>query len=221
MSLYEQIRGRDFSMNTTLMAQQEAAGLRALAYRFLSAFYLDAPQPGWLADLYREGLLAEFPVPAENDEMCGGLALLAAAAQQLSDGQLTDADVAADHQALFVGPGHLPAPPWESVYRSKENLLYDWPTLSVRAAYQAMGLAVDRPGQPDDHMGLELLFMAVLCEREAAGDAEAREARRRFVKEHLLEWAPAFCADVRTHAATAVYRGVASLTLGLLQDEHA
>lgn len=97
--------------------------------------------------------------------------------------------------------------------------MFDWPPLEVREAYRSMGLAAARSNEPDDHIGLELLFMALLIQREAEGNVAARQARQQFLAEHLSQWAPAFCADVAAHAQTPFYRGVALLTRGLLARE--
>jgi len=193
---------------------------RALAYRFLATLYLDWPDLDWLANLSREGLLPEFPLPVAEGPMAEGLTLLAAACDRLAVAYTWDdaRTLRGDYDQLFVGPGHLQAPPWESVYRTDEHLVFDWPTLEVREAYRSMGLAVRRQTDPDDHIGLELLFVATLCERAAAGDPGAGEAAGQFVNQHLLKWAPAFTADVVKHAQTDLYRGLGLLTAGLLAE---
>jgi TorA maturation chaperone TorD len=196
------------------MESSQQAALRSLAYRFLATLYLAPPQPEWLATLVREGLLDEFPVPLGNAQMQEGQRLLVAACREPEFAALT-----ADYQQLFIGPNHLPAPPWESVYRTEERLVFDWPTLEVRAAYQEMGLSVSDTTEPDDHIGLELLFMATLAERQAAGDLRAAAAQAAFLKRHLLVWAPTFCADLAASAATSLYKGLALLTQGMLAQE--
>lgn len=196
----------------------DTAALRSLAYRFLAALYLQAPESKWLVSLHRDGLFAEFPVDP-TQRMAEGLRLMAAVCAAMETEPELGEAVRADHQQLFVGPGHLPAPPWESVYRSKEQLVFDWPTLEVREAYRSVGLSPALPGEPDDHMGLELLFMGELCQREAEGDTAAAGARLQFLAQHLSQWAPAFCHDVQTNARTPFYQGVALLTQGLLESE--
>jgi TorA maturation chaperone TorD len=70
-------------------------------------------------------------------------------------------------------------------------------------------------------VGLELLFMAILAERQAEGDEVALPAQQRFLREHLLQWAPAFCGDVVANARTDLFRGLGLLTRGLLTQEQA
>jgi len=193
---------------------------RGFAYRFLATMYLNPPSGDWLGELVRDGLLQEFPVPSGNRKIADGLALLTGAAGLLpAEGTL--AVYREDYDRLFVGPEHLPAPPWESVYRSEERLVFNRPTLKVRARYRKEGLAVENPGTPDDHIGLELLFMALLAERRAGGDPGAGTAQREFLECHLLKWAQSFCSDLFVLAATDLYRGLALLTDGvLIQDRH-
>jgi TorA maturation chaperone TorD len=197
------------------------AQLRALAYRFVATLYLGQPDAAWLESLVREGLLADFPVPTGNADMVEGLERIASACDGLALGLVTGADLRADYDQLFVGPDHLPSPPWESVYRTEERLVFDWPALEVKSEYRKLGLVSIKPSDPDDHVGLELLFMAILAERQAEGDEVAQPAQQRFLREHLLQWAPAFCGDVVANARTDLFRGLGLLTRGLLTQEQA
>jgi TorA maturation chaperone TorD len=201
------------------MDLHEMAQCRALAYRFLATLYLGQPDTAWLESLIRDDLLTEFPVPVGNPDMHEGLAKIRTACEGLMNGQITGAQLRADYDQLFVGPDHLPAPPWESVYRTEERLVFDWPAMEVRSEYRAMGLASVKPADPDDHLGLELLFMAIAAEREGQGDESARAAQRQFLRDHLSQWAPAFCSDVVAHAGTDLFKGLGLLTRGLLAQE--
>jgi TorA maturation chaperone TorD len=79
--------------------------------------------------------------------------------------------------------------------------------------------AAERP----DHLGMELEFMSVLAAREAYAhehqlDNEAvavcRDAQKKFLREHLGRWSPAFA---RRLARVAVDPALAALA-GLLRD---
>ena len=98
---------------------------------------------------------------------------------------------------LFIGPAKLPAPPWESVYATGEPLLFQESTLAVREAYRRAGYAAaGYPHEADDHLAVELDFMATLASdaRAAyeAGDkgrsADLLSVQRDFLREHLLAW---------------------------------
>ena len=166
-------------------------------------------------------MLAEWPLPARG-HIERGLAELAASRD--SEGV---EDIAADHARLFVGPGRVVAPPYESVHRSYEGLLFDEETLAVRAWYRRYGLSAPREGrEPDDHMGLELEFLATLlgAALEAIDEDDDHDAAvfaqgaRDFLDEHVRQWAPTFFGIVLEQAATHFYRGVAHLALGLLDE---
>lgn len=106
-----------------------------------------------------------------------------------------------EYTKLFVGPTKLPAPPWESVYVNGEPLIFQESTLAVRQAYRSAGFQAARyPHEADDHVAIELDFMAQLsaktCSAQANGDAgcmrELLERQAAFLDEHLLKWIDVF-----------------------------
>jgi len=202
----------------------------AAAYGFLSRLFLAPADAELCARLAEPGLLDEWPLESD-DATTEGLRLLGSAVG--AGGAEPSADPTAlhrDYQALFVGPGHLLATPYESVYRTVDRLLFDEPTLQVRATYRAFGLEAPRlHREPDDHLGLELHFLSVLCLRGL--DALAQDdgpmldsifaAHSAFLTDHLLAWAPE-CLDLVTeHARTDFYQGAAALTRGALEQAKA
>ena len=48
-----------------------------------------------------------------------------------------------EYRRLFVGPGHLPAPPWGSVYTDRECVIFGEATLI--GIQRERGLVVDVP----------------------------------------------------------------------------
>ena len=130
-----------------------------------------------------------------------------------------------DYARLFVGPHKLLAPPWESVYRSEEHLLFEEETLQVRALYRQYGMALPAGcHQPDDHFGLEMYFVAHLCglaiealeRKQWLMLNELRDALRSFLQDHVMQWADQFLADVGAGATTQYYQGLAQLAAGCL-----
>lgn len=124
-----------------------------------------------------------------------------------------------DHFRLIRGPGLPEAIPWESVHRSEKQLLFEEETMEVRRAYQRFGLQAPKMHvEPDDHISLELEFLAKLLaqgmDAEDRGDAEAEEyfaAHDAFCREHLLLWAPTFFTRLTDAAQTLFYRGIGLL----------
>ena len=200
-------------------------GEQALAYHFLGRCFYEAPRAEWLAALAGDRLFDAWPFPSRDDGTAAGLALLSAFCASWDPARLGALEW--DFNRLFVGPGEMLAPPWESVHRSKTKLTFQEPTLQVRELYLRFGVeapAVHR--EPDDHLGLELAFLATLSDQAAeaatgndtAHLARCFEAQGDFLRDHLLAWAPACLALVEKHAETDYYRGAARLALGSLAE---
>jgi TorA maturation chaperone TorD len=134
-----------------------------------------------------------------------------------------------DYNRLFIGPGKVLAPPWESVYKTKDRLIFQEHTLEVRKWYSRFGLESETIyREPDDHIGLELIFIAHLAslglhatenqDNEPLKDLIS--AQRQFLQEHPMSWANLWCADVLEFGRTDFYRGVALLVDGVLGEIH-
>ena len=80
-----------------------------------------------------------------------------------------------DYMALFVGPGNAACRRRGSrcAADKDEALVFQKETLEVRAAYQELGLQVEKlHHEPDDHIAYELEFLAAAAQ-QAADAAEA------------------------------------------------
>lgn len=149
----------------------------------------------------------------------------AALAEAVSEGEawfsLPALDVKAlipEYCRLFVGPGSLPVPPYESVYREGWRVFGET-TLEVKRRYEEAGYTLNPSfTELPDHVAAELVFMAVLAEEEAkaweAEDVSAAltwlERERAFLDDHLTRWLPDFCDRVLTATDSPFYRGLAS-----------
>ncbi|WP_172119399.1 TorD/DmsD family molecular chaperone [Actinomyces faecalis] len=134
----------------------------------------------------------------------------------------TAEQVRQDQDRLYGLTARAVVPPFESVHRNEEGLVFDAVTLEVRSAYLRAGLrapALNR--EPDDHLGLELDFLARCC--TAALDALERgnedvadsylAVAQEFTHDHLLTWAPAVLERARGASRTRWMRGLEELTL--------
>ena len=178
-----------------------------------------------MAALARDRMFREWPFPSAADDASAGLALLTAFCERWEPAML--GRLTWDFNRLFVGPGEMRAAPWESVYRSKTKLTFQEPTLAVRTLYERFGFespTIHR--EPDDHLALELDFLAALsglaAEAASVGDHERLAAcfdtQTVLLEQHLLAWAPRCLALVIEHAETDYYRGAARLALGSLAE---
>jgi TorA maturation chaperone TorD len=190
----------------------------AAVFTVLGRFHLAAPDAATLARF--QDLAEQWPAP-RGAATAAGLRHLAAARER---GE-TEAAIRADHAALYGDTAVAAVPPWESVHRGRDGLVFDTQTLEVRSAYRDLGLRAPRPNrEPDDHIGLELDFLAQACLKaldaldasDPAAAASALEAAERFAAGHLRQWAPAMLGRVAERAATEFMRGLALLTQGAL-----
>lgn len=195
----------------------------ALAYRFLGTAFYEAPTLELLHTLTGDALFDEWPLDSDTPAAQNGLVSLQQFSRNWQDDQF--AALKQDFAQLFVGPNRLPAPPWESVYRSKDRLMFDAPTFQVRSLYHQFGMQSPAEAlEPEDHFGIEMLFVAHLCqlgltalENDQLDLLDAALAGLATVfSEHISQWAMAFLEDVREHAQTPYYQGLANLAAGCI-----
>lgn len=212
--------GVDTLQDADRATYQQLDGLAA-ACTVLSRMLLAAPSQSALDATRAADMLTAWPLPP-SEPTARGLTAWSRSAQAAEDEPV----VRRDHRRLFIGPGPLLAPPYESVHRSVDRLVFEEQTLQVRAVYARHGLAAPRlDREPDDHIGLELDLLATLSLRAMdaldAGDAataqDLQEAQREFLTDHLLRWAPGLFLTVEERADTEFYGGVGALGTGLVE----
>ena len=209
---------------------QQAQEWRGNIYALIGFAYYQRPSRTFLQGLAANDPFSLSVFPEIDDRVTEGLRLLSASLKPFRQG-VPDDDlerVQWDYTRMFTGPGMPKAPPWESYYRTEERIVFSRYTLEVRACYERFGLVSEhKDHEPDDHIGLELEFMAHLCDRcmEALREGDRRaavttlDAQREFLDHHLLLWAPLFCRDVCNNAESDFFLGMARLTEGFLDGD--
>ena len=99
----------------------------------------------------------------------------------------------------------------------------------LAAFYRAFGLEVaEDAGERQDHICLELEFLCVLTAKEAYAlehqlDADqlgqCREAQKKFLREHLARWAPAFTRRLAAATHNPTLQALAEFTRVFLESE--
>jgi len=176
---------------------------RIVVYDFLRRVFLHEPTEEFLTRLSESGLLEELM------DLPGVRELNDCVRDTLASGGIED--VRQDFYQLFLGPGHVKAPPWESVYTSESRLVNQAPTSKVRQLYAEYGFET-AAGELEDHFGTECDFLFRLCSLMAVADEDRRSdllsVQKYFVKDHLLKWAPGFGEDIMKNARTAYFHGL-------------
>lgn len=116
-------------------------------------------------------------------------------------------------------------PPCGIEYDPNTDVTYRSQQLAdVSGFYQAFGLqTAARASERLDHLSVEAEFLYVLLAKEAAaldsGNQEGveicRDARRKFFRDHVGWWLPAFSRILSHIATSAYYRELATLTASL------
>lgn len=187
---------------------------RAYVYTLFRTLLGAAPDAETLDALLGSATAEAIGAYAEEDETMREFGrFLAGLAAREDRAQLLD-EVRDEYTRLFIGPGTVPVPVWESPYRSKEPAVFQENTLAVRAAYRAHGLEPKHVQRvPDDHVAMECSFMAeragVTLAALRDGDAEAVAAELRdeyaFVEEHLNSWLSIFAKAERSSRTAVLY----------------
>lgn len=129
---------------------------------------------------------------------------------------------------LFIGPGKIPAPPYESYYTSEKRLLMQEAAVIVRKKYLEAGLVMKNLySSPEDHIASEFEFMYYLCKKscELLKESRKEEAAKflkmqdEFLEEHLARWVPTFCEDIIKSTNHDFFKGLALFTGGFIEED--
>lgn len=196
----------------------------AAAWTTLSRLLRTSPEQSVIDAVRDADLLAQWPLDATGGANRRGVRLLTRSREDAED----EVAVRRDYQRLYLGPGHLLAPPYESVHLGPSGLVFDEETLAVRAFYRRFGLQAPRLNKdPDDHVHLELELLATLATRaldalEVHAGADPLPARvfqlvdgiGEFLEVHALPWHRRLGELTIEHADTAFVQGVGQLLVG-------
>jgi TorA maturation chaperone TorD len=217
--------------NGHIGAAAALAAARARAYEVLATLYLNPP-----TEQLVDGLLKLSTSPVMADPFGGPATECLRRCAAAHRGEL-DA-LRQEFDDLFVVPLGRYVTPYEAVYRDQRvvgdtvvgGLLMGASTVAVMSEYRAAGVEVSSAcGELPDHIGVELSFMAFLCAHEEqswnAGEHEGARSllhrQKRFLGQHLLQWAPALSSRIIQVAQSDFYRAIALLTEDFLRADAA
>ncbi|MBQ9021750.1 MAG: molecular chaperone TorD family protein [Eggerthellaceae bacterium] len=189
---------------------------------------------------FRKNFWSKFPTFG-SDTVSDACAAMEACVAKMGSVEDPTAQIAAEYELLFVGSPKPAAAPYESLYRSEKGgeasieLASDsissdegpsQSALEMRELLHSAGLELKNVNnQPEDHMGIELLFLSVLCTRIAQGDvpdavpAEPEDVLH-FIEAHPLAWVDAFGEAVAAAAPGGYFDCMLGITSALLKTLH-
>lgn len=195
-------------------------------YSFLSRIYLLEVDQAQLTAMKE----MQFPGECAEDRLSEGYRMMG---EFLSTAGCNCLDeLAADYAGVFLAAGMaqgLAAFPYESVYTDKQRQVMQRSEADAAAMYAAKGLKAS-PSVfmvPNDHIGLETAFMALLCDQakqalllgDTAALADSVREQKSFLRAHLLNWHGGFCHDLERYTKTGFYKAIAKITYGFLELE--
>lgn len=123
---------------------------------------------------------------------------------------------------LLEGPGRTPAPPYASFYLHEGRLMGTSAETARRQYLTWQALPEGEFRLPDDHLALELGFLAHLGQialvDEANGTA-ALQASFDFLRQQVMPWLPRFCGALAQAANEPFFAGLARFTLTAVQAD--
>lgn len=197
-----------------------------MALNLFARLFLEAPDQDFLSRIGEARVFDQWPLPCPDREAADALQFLRTALKPRGGSRASETD--GEYNTLFISPDKA-IPLWESVWTTKDRLLFDGPMLDVRAQYTRYGLTSPNPDhEPDDHIGLELSFLGGVmgCAAESLENGDAEAARTHadvadaFLQQHLFAWAPRFLAAVAERGEAPIY-GAVSLLCGAVLDHAA
>lgn len=208
-------------MNTTenrASADSEKYLEAMAAFSFFNKVLLDAPEKEYIKAVKESAALFDEWCFQKSTESLAGLAMLKNYLKNYKDEDFEE--LLDNFNKLFIGPGHLFAPPWESVYKEQDHTIFGESTLQVRARYRKFGLEINNLNkEPDDHIAFECAYLNYLCAAAAAsGDAPEKEEIISFLTAHPATWVDEFTEKMTENSATDFYRGIANMLRGAVKE---
>ena len=199
-----------------------ANGERARAYRLLARLFEREVDAGLVEHMRSDDAFA-----SEDADLQASFDALRADLEDGGEQRLEELAVA--YNRVFYGMGPRTAKkafPYESVYTSAKGLMMQDAYEQARKDYREAGVAKNPSfTEPDDHVAVELAFMARMCElavetlRAQGSESESQmRAQRSFLQRHLLNWTDRFVVDVRA-ADEGFYGHAATLLAQFLQAD--
>ncbi|MGC8593411.1 MAG: TorD/DmsD family molecular chaperone [Nitrososphaeria archaeon] len=131
-----------------------------------------------------------------------------------------------EYNRLFVGPGHVLCPPYESVYRKdrpplERGLVMGPSAVDVQRRYLEAGLQMSKDYKDlPDHIAVELEFMHYLCLKEAEERNEKWiKMQMDFLRMHIKPWYREFVRCIKKHTKSEFYLTLAEELEKFLEEE--
>ncbi|WP_261428872.1 TorD/DmsD family molecular chaperone [Berryella wangjianweii] len=153
-------------------------------------------------------------------------------ASRLADREAASIDVVAEaameYTRLFVGPPRPEVCPWETMYRGEMTQIgFGSATQEMRALLRESGLELrNENNQYEDHMGIELLYLSILCgraadrlsETDAVAANAAIELAVGFCMTHPAQWIDKLAEAAQVAAPDGYFASLLNVCVVFLKE---
>jgi TorA maturation chaperone TorD len=188
---------------------------------FAGTMVMFDPSTECIQDFWTNGILKNLPVSSGNPRFLKAASQLR---ESLTDNKSSYEMMKIDYFILFTATKDPLAPPLESSFREKSPLRLNKDLPGVIDFYNSYGwVSKFRNHIPDDHIGVELLFLTLMVEKYLEFDDEAchtemKNEIRRFIDLHLFTWVPEWNNKIQSSAKTLSYKGIGTLIQACTED---
>lgn len=193
-------------------------GYNMLLY-FSGSLIMYEPTEECITDFFAGGILKRLPVKSNNPRFIKAAALLR---ESCTDREICRTDLIRDHRRMFASDGMRLALPMETEYQGfHEN---NGSASSVSAFYDSYGWKPKTlANAPDDHLGIELLFLTKLIDKYLQLDdkpccREMRKEIHRFINQHIITWLGEWNDKVQENSISVYYKAIGNLVLACAED---
>lgn len=206
---------------------KQRSNVHALAWEQLATMYAFAGN-SFLSPMTTETALGLSPdfwetLPTCNSEVISNAAKqLATFAQRQKLEKAQSANMVQEYSVeytrLFIGPPRPAVAPWETMYAPGNNAIgYGAATIDMKRIIAAQGLQLQGAhNQYEDHIGVELLLLSVLCTQQHESELAAAKVPAinvkaslafllHYLQQHPGSWIKTFAANVVAAAPGSYY----------------
>jgi len=207
----------------------KAHQFREMFYLFLSRSFSKEVDRTFLQSLSEvsNSMQASFG-DVEESHLSHGMELLKDFCSEIrrADEETIIGDLARHYAFLFLGVGSENVALCESAYRNEGGLLFQSAYFDILEKYREVGLSKREDfSEPEDHLSLELAYLAHLSRQTISSIETGNEARAKkycqyqlnFVKDHLLSWVPQFAKSLSEISPSNFYKALAYLLEGYIK----
>lgn len=179
------------------------------------------PSNECIYDFWTKGIIKSLPVSSRNPRFIKAASQLR---ESISEKQSRYEMMKIDYSALFNESSSSLAPPFESAYSKSRHMMYRKQIPDVKEFYSSYGWVSKFKGHiPDDHIGIELLFLTLMIEKylefdDDACNKEMQNEIRRFIDQHIFSWVPEWNNRIQENAKTLSYKGIGTLIQACAED---